>query len=262
MQPAVTVTLVPEMRQGPFVFSGDLADGCRRAAAYGFAAIELFPPDPDAVATESLQRLLEEHGLTLAAVGTGAGWFRQQLSLTSPDESVRTKALDFAHRMMQFAAAFAAPIVIGALQGQASGGVSQPTALRYLGHALFHLDEWAEELGVTVLYEPLNRYESNLIHTLADAALFIRAAGLRHVRLLADLFHMNIEEQFLAGAIRQAGSLIGHVHFSDSNRRAAGLGHTNFAPIIEALRAVGYTGYLSAEVLPIPDADTAARQAI
>ena len=62
--------------------------------------------------------------------------------------------------------------------------------------------------------------------------------------------------------VQFAGPLVGHVHFADSNRRAAGLGHTDFAPIMAALVEIGYTGYLSAEVLPLPDTDTAARQTI
>jgi sugar phosphate isomerase/epimerase len=73
---------------------------------------------------------------------------------------------------------------------------------------------------------------------------------------------MNIEEANLADAIRDAGPRVGHVHFADSNRKAAGLGHTDFAPILAALGEVGYDGYLSAEVLPLPDPDAAARQTI
>jgi sugar phosphate isomerase/epimerase len=73
---------------------------------------------------------------------------------------------------------------------------------------------------------------------------------------------MNIEEASLADAIRKAGPHIGHVHFADSNRRAAGMGHTDFPSIVTALRDVGYKGYLSAEVFPMPDSDAAARQTI
>ena len=71
---------------------------------------------------------------------------------------------------------------------------------------------------------------------------------------------MAIEEADLAATLEVCGPLVGHVHFADSNRRAIGMGHTQVAPIIESLRAIGYTGYLSAEILPLPDADTAAIQ--
>ena len=80
--------------------------------------------------------------------------------------------------------------------------------------------------------------------------------------LLADLFHMNIEETNIAQAIERGGSRIGHVHFVDSNRRAAGFGHIDFAPIAQSLRSIGYDGFASAEAFPFPDPDAAARSTI
>jgi sugar phosphate isomerase/epimerase len=222
--------------------------------------VELFPPAANAVDAEELRGLLDDNGLALAAVGTGAGWVRHKLSLTSVDESVREKALAFVRSIMDLAAKFDAPAIIGSMQGRWEGAVSKPVALRYLGNALFKLDEHARDLGATLLYEPLNRYETNLVNTLGDAAQMLDAIHADNVKILADLYHMNIEEVSLPDAIRAAGQRIGHVHFADSNRRAAGLGHTDFAPVVAALVDIGYDGYLSAEVLPLPDSDTAARQ--
>ncbi|MDY3557258.1 sugar phosphate isomerase/epimerase family protein [Gemmata sp. JC717] len=262
MLSAVTISLVPEARGGPFVYWDDLAEGCREAAARGFDAVEVFPPDADAVDPAVLRSLLDEHGLALAAVGTGAGWVKHKLSLTSPDATVRDKAIAFVKSVMDLAARFEAPAIIGSMQGRWGDGVTKPEALRYLGHALFKLDAHAADLGTTLLYEPLNRYETNLVNTLGDAVTLLNAIGAERVKILADLYHMNIEETNLADAIRGAGPRIGHVHFADSNRRAAGLGHTDFVPVVAALVEVGYAGYLSAEILPLPDADTAARQTV
>lgn len=262
MKSAVTVSLVPEARGGPFVYWDDLAAGCRAAAALGFDAVEVFPPGPDAVDPDALRALLDDTGLSLAAVGTGAGWVKHKLSLTSPDAAVRDKAVAFVQSIMDLAAKFDAPAIIGSMQGKWEGAVTKPVALRYLGSALFKLDERAADLGTTLLYEPLNRYETNLINTLGDGVQFLTGLGTRNVKLLADLYHMNIEETNLADALRSAGPYVGHVHFADSNRRAAGLGHTDFAPIVAALVEIGYTGYLSAEVLPLPDSDVAARTTI
>jgi sugar phosphate isomerase/epimerase len=73
---------------------------------------------------------------------------------------------------------------------------------------------------------------------------------------------MNIEEADMAAAIRHGGAHIGHVHFVDSNRQAIGRGHLDVAPIAAALREIGYNGYASAEALPLPDSDAAARLTI
>ncbi len=262
MRSAVTVSLVPEARGGPFVFWDDLPAACRRAAELGFDAVELFPPGPDAVNPAELRTLLDDNGLSLAAVGTGAGWVKHKLSLTASDETPRDKALDFVRRMIDFAGPLGAPVIIGSMQGRATDEVPKPTALRYLGNALFNLDEHASDFDTTVLYEPLNRYETNLVTTLADGVALLGGLGVSRVKLLADLFHMNIEEANIAEAIRAAGELVGHVHFADSNRRAAGAGHTDFVPVVKALRDIGYAGYLSAEVFPLPDSEAAARQTI
>ena len=262
MKSAVTISLVPEARGGPFVFWDDLADGCRQAKALGFDAVELFPPGPDAVDTVELRKHLSDNGLSLAAVGTGAGWVKHKLTLTSADTAVHGAAMAFVESMIDFAAVFDAPVIIGSMQGRGTDGTTHATALGYLSQALLNLGLYAAKYKLSLLYEPLNRYETNLINRLEDGVGLLKGLATTNVKLLADLYHMNIEEVDLATAIRAAGSYVGHVHFADSNRRAAGMGHTAFAPVIGALREIGFAGYLSAEVLPLPDSLTAAKQTI
>jgi sugar phosphate isomerase/epimerase len=253
---SVTISLVPEARGGPFVFWDDLAAGCREAKRLGFDAVEVFaPPTVDPAA---LRRALDDNGLKLAAMGTGAGWVLHRLTLTSPDAEARNKAAGFIRSIMDLAGPFGAPAIIGSLQGRYGDGVDQPKALTWLADALGPLAEHARSYGAPLLFEPLNRYETNLVNTVADG-LWLRAkAGAENVQLLIDLFHMNIEEADLPAAIRAGAGAIGHVHFVDSNRRPAGCGHTDVAPIAAALRDIGYDGYLSAEALPYPDPAQAA----
>lgn len=260
MKSAITVTLVPETRNGPFVFSQGLAEGFRRAAAHGFDAVEIFPSSAGDVDATEVTGLVRQHGLQVAALGTGAGWVRHQLRLTDPAADVRRRAREFVAAIIDRAAQFQAPAIIGSMQGRAEGAVSREQALGWLAAALEELGERAESRGVPLLYEFLNRYETNLCNTTAEALALVGGLRTRGVRLLCDLFHMNIEEENLGAALRLAGSRLGHVHFADSNRRAAGLGHTDFEPAIAALREIGYAGYLSAEVLPLPDDETAAAQ--
>ena len=89
--------------------------------------------------------------------------------------------------------------------------------------------------------------------------MFLRSLDAQNVVLLADLFHMNIEESSIASAIMEAGDRIGYVHFVDSNQRPVGCGHTQMPPVIDALKQVGFDGYLAARAMPFPDPDTAAR---
>ena len=259
---AVTVSLVEEARGGPFVFWHDLAEACKKAGELGFDAIEVFPPSAEAVDPARLRILLNDHGLALAAVGTGAGWVKKRLTLTQPDVAARASARDFIREIIDFAGPFRAPAIIGSMQGRGGDGVEHPTARGYLADALELLGEYARQYDVPLIYEPLNRYETNLANTLDSGSKLLRSLSTNNVVLLADLFHMNIEEISPADAIRAAGKQIGHVHFVDSNRRAAGFGHIDFAPIAQALHESEFGGFASAEAFPIPDPDTAAEQTI
>lgn len=258
----VTIALVPQLKSGPWIFWEDLEQSMAKAAALGFDGVELFTPTADAVDPETLGALLQQYGLGLAAVGTGAGKVIRGLTLTDPDPQVRAQAVSFIAEMITFGARFKAPAIIGSMQGNAGGGVEKEQALAWLAEGLNQLGEHAGREGVTLIYEPLNRYETNLINQLGEATDFIRAINTRQVRLLADLFHMNIEETSLPESIRTNGPLIGHVHFADSNRRPIGFGHTPMADVAAALREIGYDGYVSAEAFPWPNPDEAAKQTI
>ncbi len=255
---AITVSLVAEARGGPFVYWDDLPAACARAAELGFDAVEIFAPGPDAVAVSEVQRCTAEHGLSVAAVGTGAGMVKHGLSLTDPAPQRRQAARDFIRSMIDWGAHFTAPAIVGSMQGRWGADVPRDEALKLLAEAFEELGAHAQSQGVQLFYEPLNRYETNLLKTMDEGVEFLRRLDTTNVRLLADLFHMNIEEADVAHGLRTAGALLGHVHFVDSNRRAAGLGHTDFAPIVSALRDMNYSGYLSAEAHPLPDSETAA----
>jgi len=109
------------------------------------------------------------------------------------------------------------------------------------------LAEDARESGVLVLLEALNRYEDHMINSVAQACEIVAAVGSDSVRVLADTYHMNIEEDDLCAALRAAAPLLGAVHLSDSNRHQPGLGHVDFPRVLETLRDIGYAGSLSIE---------------
>ena len=262
IQSSVTISLVKEARGGPFVFWDDLAAACQKAAELGFDAVEVFPPSPQAVDPAELRRLLDQHKLKLAAVGTGAGWVLQKLTLTAHDAGVREKAVAFVRSIIDFSGPFGAPAIIGSMQGRWGDGVDKVTALKHLADALNVLGEHAAGYNVPLLFEPLNRYETNLVNTVADGMQLLQSLTTKNVLLLADLFHMNIEESDPAAALREGARYIGHVHFVDSNRRPAGCGHIDFRLIGSALREIGYNRFASAEALPYPNPDTAAQTTI
>src|SRR5437764_15483155 len=109
MKSAITVSLTPQARSGPFVFHEGLADGMELAARLGFDAVEIFPPAANAIDEADLQGLLDRHGLKVAAIGTGAGWLIHKWSLTSAHAAVRQYARDFIRAMIDGPAGCGAP---------------------------------------------------------------------------------------------------------------------------------------------------------
>jgi sugar phosphate isomerase/epimerase len=259
---SVTVCLIQEAKGGPFILWDDLPGAIHKAATLGYDAIELFPPEPDALDLKTVKTLLSPHKLAVSAVGSGAGWVRHKLSLTHGDPAHRARARAFVRGMIDFAAVLDAPVIIGSMQGHWGDGVTREQAIAHLADAMTELGEHAATRKQFLIYEPVNRYETNLINTIADAVRFVARLETKNVKVLADLFHMNIEEVNIAEAIRAGGKHIGHFHLADSNRRPAGLGHTDFAPIVKAVRDIGFDGYFGAEAFPYPNSDEAAKQTV
>ena len=118
-------------------------------------------------------------------------------------------------------------------------------------------DAWGEaaaKANTFLLLEPLNRYETHLIRTLQQGVDVCEKVGNPHIKIMADFFHMSIEERDIPAAIRKAGPHIAHVHLADSTRELPGYGHTDFRSGFAALRDINYTGYMALECAnPDPD---------
>jgi sugar phosphate isomerase/epimerase len=113
--------------------------------------------------------------------------------------------------------------------------------------ALAELAVEAERVGARVFFEPLNRYEDHMVNRLEQAVAVCREVGSNSVQVMADTFHMCVEEDDLGASVESAGRLIGHVQLGDSGRLQPGVGHLDWPPLMGALRAAGYEGWLAME---------------
>jgi sugar phosphate isomerase/epimerase len=113
--------------------------------------------------------------------------------------------------------------------------------------SLSQLNKIAEETDTFVYLEPLNRYEDHMINTVGTAAGLIEEGGFTHVKVIADFFHMNIEEPKIEESLKCVQGVLGHVHIADSHRFQPGDGHFDFVSSFRALREIGFTGYLAFE---------------
>ena len=260
MKSCITISLVEEARGGPFVLWDGLEKSIAFAGELGYDAVEIFAPGIEAVDVDAVGKMLASAGLKLAGLGTGAGWVKHKLQLADPDADRRRQARDFVRQIIDRAGELGGFAIVGSMQGPSGHTGESETSRKYLGEALEEGGEHAQQYGVPLIYEPLNRYETRQCCTVADGVSLLESLSTTNVRLLCDLFHMNIEESDIGTALLEGGKWVGHIHFVDSNRRPVGLGHMQYGPIIDALRQINYAGYLCAEAFPYPDPHEAARQ--
>ncbi|NPV06520.1 MAG: sugar phosphate isomerase/epimerase [Anaerolineae bacterium] len=243
-------------------FRGDLEANLRSIAGLGYDGVELAIRDPGLVDVEALSRTLDQLGLAVPAVGTGQAWAEEGLSFTDPDASVRRAAVDRIRAHLAPSARWGAVVIVGLIRGTVFPGVEPEQAWAWLVEALRECCRSAADVGVRLALEPINRYETVLVNTVAQGLDLVTQVGAPNLGLLLDTFHMNIEEPSIERSIRAAGERIFHFHVADSNRWYPGAGHLNFPAILAALAETGYGGYVSGEFLPLPDPATAAASAI
>ena len=243
-------------------FKGDFETNITKIAGYGYDGVELAIRDPKLVDPDQLEGVVGKHKLVVPAIGTGQAWGEEGLSFTSNDPDVRRAAIERIKSHIPLAARFKAVVILGLIRGITPEGQSHKQSMGYLVRALQECSAAAAPYGVRYALEPLNRYETDLIHTVADGLDLIERVGADNFGLLLDTFHMNIEEPSIEESIRTCGNRIFHFHVADSNRWYPGAGHLDFKRILDTLFETGYSGFVSGEFMPIPDADTGAQRAI
>lgn len=259
------LSIVLSVQQAQFeavAFKGNLESNLAKIAGWGYDGVELAIRDPRAINAETLADLVAAQGLTVPAIGTGQAWGEERLSYTDPDPAVRRAAIERTKAHVPVAQRLDALIIIGLLRGQVQPGVSQAQALTWTVEALAECCAAATASGVRLALEPVNRYETTLVNNVAEGLALINRVQADNLGLLFDTFHANIEEPSLAESILAAGDRLFHIHVADSNRWYPGAGHLDFAHILEIAQRAGYTGFISGEFMPQPDADTAAQRAI
>lgn len=242
--------------------SGDLHTNLNKLQSMGYDGVELAVRDPKLVDANALSALVSEFGLQVPAIGTGQAWGEEGLSFTDPNEAIRKAAILRIKSHIPLAKHFGAAIIIGLVRGVLKPGVSQEQAMAWLRLALQTCCQEAEAEGVRLALEPINRYETSLINSVAQGMQLIEEVGSPNFGLLLDTFHMNLEEPNIEESIRTCGSRIFHFHVADSNRWYPGAGHLDFTSILQALSQLGYQGFVSGEFMPKPDPWTAAEKNI
>ena len=228
MRVAVQENLVP---------AGDATSRWEMVRAWGFDGLELRGAGGMKARLPEL-RAAKTQGMVASSICPDAGPF-----IGAFDAADRATAVQTLRDLLDIAADLGAVgVITPAAYGLHSNRLPPFKAPRppeddraVLLDALGPLAEHAANVGVELWLEPLNRYEDHMVNTLAQGADLCEAVGSAALRLMADTYHMNVEERDVAASLRAAGPLVAHLHFSDSSREEPGMAHADFARTLAAL---------------------------
>ncbi len=225
-----------------------LEDRFSQAADLDLNGIEFWSAALPAQARD-IERLSGRAGVVAASVNHG-----RRSRFLDPDTAERSRALAELTEAIQLAGRIGAsgvvfvPHFFGPLLPDLSPFMDPRGLERALLSAqLKILAEQAERSGVQLWVEPVNHHETHLLLRLEDAASIVAPLKSARLGIVADLFHMALEEDDIPAAILRHGPHIGHVHLADDNRQLPGQGKTDFSAALAALRTASYASWLSFE---------------
>jgi sugar phosphate isomerase/epimerase len=230
--------------QSRLVPGASLREKYDTARRYGFDGLELSGPVMIDLAREAIR-----DGVPVTAMCSGhRGWFidpdPEQISACKEDVAV----------LLELGAELGAPLIVVPIYGRSNRlpahcgtGRTQADDVALWREGLREVSAHAERVGGTLLIEAINRYENSVSVTVADAVGYAREVGSPNVRVMGDVFHMNIEEVDMGASLEAAGDLLGYVHLADSQRLEPGQGHLDWSNVFGGLARMGYHGYASIE---------------
>lgn len=245
----------------------EVEDSFRRLKKYGYDGIE-FAAEPYTLNAEEMTELLKKYDMRCTSL---CGIFPEERDLSASDHAAVGKAVQYLLDSIDWAARVGAPyiIVVPSPVGRTAPTEDVPyqqawdNAVKNVRMAADH----AQKKGVRLVIEAINRYETYLVNTISKAYRFVQEVNHPAVGVLADLFHMSLEENHMGQSLRMVAPCLWHVHIADNTREAAGMGTTDFKEVLRVLREIGYEGALTMEFMPrvanpyeIGDMDTQSRQ--
>ena len=243
-------------------------------AEAGYDGVDL-DAEPDRIPVEKFNEVRDmatSLGLKIPfLVGAWGYWHAgEERNLASPDAAIRANAVAYAKKCVDLAATFDEPPCYEIVPCPVESGYPR-TSIPYSElrenflRTTEEITKHAAERNVNIAIEPINRFESysGFMNTIPEVMNLIEQVEMDNLYILADFFHVNMEDGPITEALRSAGERLYHIHLADSNRQAPGTGHIDFLDVIRTLNEIGFDGYLALDSIPaLPDWKTLLRQTL
>jgi D-psicose/D-tagatose/L-ribulose 3-epimerase len=213
---------------------------------WGYDGVEIPTFNADEARYKALGKKLKDMGLAC----TTCVIVQKETNPVDPDAGVRAKAVDFLKQMVDHNVTVGSTLMMGPFSTPVGGLVGRGRTDDEWKHAVEVFQKvapYAQQAGIPLALEYLNRFEHYFINDTATAAMFIDDVGHPSFKLHYDTFHANIEEKKIPEAIKAGGKRIAHVHISENDRSTPGEGHVHWDETFAGLAALNYDGWLMVE---------------
>ncbi|WP_338874768.1 sugar phosphate isomerase/epimerase family protein [Spirosoma sp. SC4-14] len=227
-----------------------------RLKKIGYDGIECFIDYQDASAYKQFGDHLQQLGLQSTAVMV----MSPEENPASPSQTIREQGLNRLKQAIDQAHAMGATVICGPMHSAFatfSRREPQPDEYAYSAEVLHAAGDYAQQAGIVLAPEALNRFECYLCNTMAQLAELIRQTDHPTVRAMFDTHHANMEEKRFPDAIRTIAPVLAHVHISENDRGTPGAGHIPWDDTFATLAEINYTGWMTIEAFSRNDIDFA-----
>ena len=228
------------------VASRELFPNIERLKEIGFDGIEFSMGNRDPSAYIEIGKLLNDLDMQATAVNAPTA----EANPASPDAAVRQAAIDRHKADIDMASSAGAKVLCGPLHSAFAQFTNKPPSedeYQYSADTLQAIGEYAQQAGMVIAVEALNRFECYLCNTMQQLKKLLTMVNHPAVKAIFDTHHANIEEKSFKDAIKHIGPFLAHVHVSENDRGTPGKGHIPFDEIFAELKSVGYDGWLTIE---------------
>lgn len=228
----------------------DMEYSFQRLKKTGYDGIEL-AAEPYTLEQDRIVSLLKKYKMECTSL---CGIFPEDRDLTSGNPKVADIAIQYLKDSVDFAVKVGAPYII--VVPSPVGRVNLPTGYTYdqlwenAKRNICIAADYASERKVKFVIEAVNRYETFFVNTLSKAYKFVKEIDHPSVGIMADMFHMSLEERSVGASLRMIADKLMHVHLADNTREAAGMGNIDFKEMLYVLRDIKYEGVLTMEFMP------------
>lgn len=225
-----------------------LQNSFERLKKYGYDNIE-FAAEPYSLKIDECKKLMNQYGISCHSL---CGIFGEDRDLTAKGEAGK-KAVRYLMDSVDFADQVGAELIIVVPSPVGRTVMPEGRSLEDITETaennILEAAEYAKTKNIVFVIEAINRYETYFLNTLTKAFHFVKSVNHPSVRMMADVFHMNIEENSLSESLYMIKDYLMHVHFADNTREPPGMGHTDFYEVLRTLKKIGYQGSLTMEFM-------------